>query len=98
MGKLLAYAAIACAICKLLTGRWPWELWQLSELSQKEAQARALLGLDRSATRAAITEAHRRQIARVHPDRGGTNEAVHAANAARDLLLARLDRIEAGKQ
>jgi hypothetical protein len=26
----------------------------------------------------------------VHPDRGGSNEAVHEANAARDLLLARL--------
>ena len=30
--------------------------------------------------------------ARVHPDRGGSNEAVHDANAARDLLLARLER------
>ncbi|MFM6831362.1 MAG: molecular chaperone DnaJ, partial [Novosphingobium sp.] len=32
----------------------------------------------------------RRLIAQVHPDRGGSNEAVHEANAARDLLLARL--------
>jgi curved DNA-binding protein CbpA len=50
-----------------------------------------LLGVDRSATRDAIIEAHRRLIARVHPDRGGSNEQVHAANAARDLLLARLE-------
>ncbi len=34
-------------------------------------------------------------IAQVHPDRGGSNEQVHAANAARDLLLARLERKEA---
>jgi len=26
----------------------------------------------------------------VHPDRGGTNEQVHEANAARDLLLDEL--------
>jgi hypothetical protein len=27
---------------------------------------------------------------KVHPDRGGTSDAVHEANAARDLLLARI--------
>jgi hypothetical protein len=27
---------------------------------------------------------------KVHPDRGGTNDAVFEANAARDLLLARI--------
>jgi len=35
-------------------------------------------------------EAHRRLITMVHPDRGGTNEQVHEANAARDLLLDEL--------
>ena len=54
-----------------------------------------MLGVDRSAKREAIIEAHRRLIARVHPDRGGSNDAVHAANAARDLLLARLAGNEA---
>ena len=34
-----------------------------------------------------IVEAHKRLIAMIHPDRGGTNEQVHEANAARDLLL-----------
>lgn len=92
MGRLIFYAVLACLACKALSGQWPWELWVNSERSQKEAQARALLGVDRSASREAIAEAHRRLIARVHPDRGGTAEQVHAANAARDLLLARLDR------
>ncbi len=92
MGRLVLYAVLAMIACKALTGKWPWELWANSERSQKEAQARALLGLDRSASRDAIVEAHRRLISRVHPDRGGTSEQVHAANAARDLLLARLDR------
>lgn len=92
MGRLVLFAILATLSCKSLTGKWPWELWASSERSQKEAQARGLLGIDRSASREAIVEAHRRLITRVHPDRGGTSEQVHAANAARDLLLARLDR------
>jgi len=92
--KLFVLAALACLACRLLTRRWPWELWAISERSQAEAQARALLGVERSARRDAIVEAHRRLITRVHPDRGGSAAAVHAANAARDLLLARLERNE----
>lgn len=94
MGKLLLILALAAAACRMLTGRWPWQLLAWSERSQHEAQARNLLGVNAAATREEIGEAHRRLIARVHPDRGGTNEAVHQANAARDLLLARLDRNE----
>lgn len=90
MGKLIVLLALAAVLCRALTGEWPWQLWQKSEQSQKEAMARSLLGVNRNATRAEIGEAHRRKIAQVHPDRGGTNEAVHAATAARDLLLARL--------
>lgn len=95
MIKVIALVLLAVLACRVLTRRWPWELWVISERSQAEAQARALLGVDRSARRAAIIEAHRRLIAQVHPDRGGSNDAVHAANAARDLLLARLERTEA---
>ncbi len=92
MVKLLTLVLLGSLACRWLSGRWPWELWAQSERSQKEAQARALLGVHRSANRGAIIEAHRRLIAQVHPDRGGTAEQVHAANAARDLLLARIDR------
>ena len=95
MAKLIIFVLLACLVCRVLLRRWPWELWSISERSQAEAQARALLGVDRSARREAIVEAHRRLIARVHPDRGGSSDAVHAANAARDLLLARLERNEA---
>ena len=95
MVKVIALVLLAVLACRVLTRRWPWELWAISERSQAEAQARALLGVDRSARRAAIIVAHRRLIAQVHPDRGGSNDAVHAANAARDLLLARLERTEA---
>lgn len=98
MGKLVTLALLGSLACRLLTGHWPWTLWQKSEQSQKEAQARALLGVTREATRAEIADATRRLIARVHPDRGGSNQAVHAATAARDLLIARLERIEASKR
>ncbi|HEX7872179.1 MAG TPA: molecular chaperone DnaJ [Sphingobium sp.] len=49
-----------------------------------------LLGLPRDATRAAVTEAHRRLIARTHPDAGGTAALARNINAARDYLLAHL--------
>jgi hypothetical protein len=97
MGKLVTLLILACLACRALSGQWPWQLWAGSERAQQEARARTLLGLGMAATRVEITEAHRRLITRVHPDRGGTNEAVHEANAARDLLLARLERIEEKK-
>lgn len=95
MSKLILLALLGCLAYRMVTARWPWELWRISERSQAEAKARTLLGVDRQASRSAIVDAHRRLLARVHPDRGGSTEQVHAANAARDLLLARLERNEA---
>jgi hypothetical protein len=51
-------------------------------------EALALLGLTADADVAAIRAAHRRLIATVHPDRGGTEALAAKINAARDLLLA----------
>jgi len=95
MARLLIILGLACLACKVMTGRWPWQLlgWEPGGASTRfraEAQARALLGVPKGARRNEIIEAHKRLIAMVHPDRGGTNEQVHEANAARDLLLARL--------
>ncbi len=95
MIKLLWLAALVCALVRLLTGRWPWEkkwgeLAGRAPRSGMQGKACNLLGVAPDASREQIIEAHRRLIAMVHPDRGGTNEAVHEANAARDLLLARL--------
>ena len=92
MGKLIVLALIASLICRVLMGRWPWELWRESERSQTEAQARALLGVGRDADREAILAAHRQLLIRVHPDRGGSADQVHQADKARDVLLARLGR------
>ena len=51
------------------------------------AEARAVLGVGAGADADAIRAAHRRVLAAVHPDRGGSTEAAGRANAARDLLL-----------
>ncbi|BEV02589.1 molecular chaperone DnaJ [Novosphingobium olei] len=90
MIKLLWIAFIVSVVVKMLAGKWPWELVGGSARSEGEQRARNLLGVAAAASREDIIDAHRRLIARVHPDRGGTSEAVHEANAARDLLLGRL--------
>ncbi|QGN54853.1 J domain-containing protein [Novosphingobium sp. Gsoil 351] len=90
MSKLIVLLILASVLSRMLAGKWPWELFRAASASSDEAQARAVLGVVRGASAADIAEAHRRLIARVHPDRGGSSERVHEANAARDLLLARL--------
>ena len=89
MGRLLVYAALAVIVWKMASGRWPWEP-KVSTRAQAVFRARKLLGVRAGADRAEIIEAHRRLLAMVHPDRGGTSEQVHEARAARDLLLDEL--------
>ena len=89
MGRLLVYAVLAVIVWKMASGRWPWES-KTSTRSQAVFRARKLLGVRVGADRVEIIEAHRRLLAMVHPDRGGTNEQVHEAQAARDLLLDEL--------
>ena len=50
-------------------------------------EARRLLGLEPGADAEAVRTAHRRIIARVHPDAGGSEELARKINMARDLLL-----------
>jgi DnaJ homolog subfamily C member 19 len=56
-----------------------------SEITKEEAWQ--LLGLEPHATREEITQAHKRLIQKVHPDRGGNDYLAAKLNAARDLLL-----------
>lgn len=88
--KIVWLAVLACLAWKMVTGRWPWQPRKRSSQAFSRAQARALLGVGEGASRRDIVEAHRRVISKVHPDRGGSNEKVHEANAARDILLAEL--------
>ncbi len=87
--RLILLAAALCVGYKLALGRWPWER-KLSTRQQAVSRARRLLGLEARAGREDIIAAHRKLIALVHPDRGGTNDQVHEANAARDLLFDEL--------
>jgi DnaJ homolog subfamily C member 19 len=90
--KILWLLALAAIACKFLTKRWPWELLQGNLPSPDLTKARNLLGVKPGANRIEILEAHKALVALIHPDRGGTNEQVHEANAARDQLLARLPK------
>lgn len=50
-------------------------------------EARALLGLKPGCNESAIRDAHRRLIAKVHPDAGGTSALAEKINEARNMLL-----------
>jgi uncharacterized SAM-binding protein YcdF (DUF218 family) len=54
--------------------------------------ARRLLGVSADASLAEIRAAHRRLIARVHPDAGGSAELASRINEARDTLIADITR------
>ena len=91
MIRLLVLLALASLVCRWALGRWPWDFLRPSP-TRKQALfcARKLLGIEAGANRDEILAAHKRLVAMVHPDRGGTNDQVHEANAARDLLLDEL--------
>lgn len=69
----------------LAAGWWMWR--RRRPPSMPVAEAHALLGIDASADAEAIRAAHRRLIAKVHPDKGGTPELAQRINAARDVAL-----------
>ncbi|MFV0646043.1 MAG: J domain-containing protein [Sphingomonadaceae bacterium] len=88
MLRILILVGVLTLACKMILGCWPWDYLQTSSTrGRAAARARKLLGVPPSASYSEIIAAHKRLVALVHPDRGGTNEQVHEANAARDLLL-----------
>ncbi len=89
--KFLIAALVLSYGCRMITGQWPWDyLSNRTTRQQAVLGARKLLGVSSNATPSEINEAHRRKLALVHPDRGGSNAQVHEVTAARDLLLAEL--------
>jgi hypothetical protein len=64
----------------------------VSGSSMRPAEARELLNIHIGATADEIRGAHRRMMARVHPDAGGSAGLATRVNAARDTLLAELKR------
>lgn len=55
-----------------------------------EALALEILGLQPGDDRKAVTEAHRRLMQKLHPDRGGSDYLAKRINEARDYLISRL--------
>jgi len=90
--KFLIFLILAgLLVWRLGMGRWPWQPrgpTMRSGGGPTPEQARLLLGVRTGASREDVIEAHKKLIAMVHPDRGGTSDQVHEANQARDLLLA----------
>ncbi|HEY0445197.1 MAG TPA: DnaJ domain-containing protein [Allosphingosinicella sp.] len=79
----------------LITGAALWGVYRTRRAraaTMPVDDARKLLGLDESATLAEIRDAHRRLIAKVHPDTGGSAELANRVNVARDTLVAELNR------
>ncbi|CAN5340310.1 hypothetical protein BH09PSE3_BH09PSE3_04490 [soil metagenome] len=52
-----------------------------------KVEAAKLLGLTSDAGNDAVLDAHRRLIAKVHPDTGGSAELASRINQARDVML-----------
>jgi preprotein translocase subunit Sec63 len=85
MGKLLTLLALAALVVFWWRGNQ-----QRRRITMPLSEARELLGLSADAGPDEIREAHRRIIARVHPDAGGTMELARRTNLARDVLLREL--------
>jgi hypothetical protein len=81
----------------LMGGSLLWAAWRRPKPGARAAamaveDARRLLGVSESASLGEIRDAHRRLIARVHPDAGGSAELANRVNAARDALIAEMNR------
>jgi DnaJ homolog subfamily C member 19 len=84
-------------IAKLLVGLvlaglvylW-WRRQIVQRAPMRPSEARALLGIGEGASGEDIRAAHRRLIAKVHPDAGGSQGLATRVNAARDALLNEL--------
>lgn len=82
----------------LMGGALLWAAWRRGKTERVATttmpvdDARRLLGVGEQASEAEIAAAHRRLIARVHPDVGGSAELALRVNVARDILIAETSR------
>jgi DnaJ family protein C protein 19 len=67
-----------------------WRRQSVQRAPMRPTEARALLGVGEGAGADDIRAAHRRLIAKVHPDAGGSQGLATRVNAARDALLSEL--------
>lgn len=88
MGFLLKLL-IGLVVAALL---YAWLKRSFGAPAMRASEARTLLGVGDNANVAEIRAAHRRLIAKVHPDAGGSAGLASQLNAARDALLAEMRR------
>jgi DnaJ family protein C protein 19 len=62
----------------------------MSQPAMSPAEAAKILELPVTASADEINAAHRRLIAKVHPDAGGSADLAARVNAARDILLRQI--------
>ncbi len=86
MIRFLLIAAILLGLFLL----WRSSVRPRPQMSVQEAAK--LLGVAEDAAPEAINEAHKRLIAKVHPDAGGSAELAARVNLARDTLLGKAVR------
>ncbi len=84
MIKFLLFVAVIGIIIWIAKGA----LQPSGSISPNEAAK--LLGIEPDADADTILEAHKRLIAKVHPDAGGSSDLAARVNQARDVLLKRL--------
>ncbi len=82
--KFLLFAAAIAAIW------WILKSGRVSTSGMSTREAASILGIADNADIDTIVDAHRKLIAKVHPDTGGTPELAARVNQARDVLLARI--------
>jgi len=86
MVKIILFVGLA-----VLVYMW-WRQRVATASAMRPSEARALLGVGEGASAEDIRAAHRRLIAKVHPDAGGSSGLATRVNAARDALIAELSR------
>ncbi len=76
-----------------------WQQWQATQGAQSGdhnstemslQEAWEILGLSPGSSREEVLKAHKRMIARMHPDKGGSNYLASKINQAKELLLQAL--------
>jgi erythromycin esterase-like protein len=86
-GQMVPGLAMGAATAALAYAGWMRA--RVAVRPMDEIEARQLLGVGLNADPEEINAAHRRLIAQVHPDKGGTAELARRVNASRDLLIAK---------
>ncbi len=88
LGLRLATTGRIAMGAAVMMGAAAYGYWRRRPSVMAPEEARQLLGVSAEASPDQIRDAHRRLIARVHPDAGGSTDLAARVNRARDALLA----------